>query len=199
MFVGKTESDSIIGTSHLLNTHMWLIDEQEVQKQINLANPSYVVKEIQKQYPHSLSIQVGRLYPSAYLEVGNGYILLSKEGNILQKSREIELTSVPIITYYQRIPYSTYQAGYSVDKKDIRDVLYFIEVIKGVKEKVTRIDIAGYHMLGLYTDEHAYVFSSEKQKELQLYQFEQAIRQFQIEGTAFSSIDFRFDKPVVKF
>jgi len=197
--VGASESESIIGATALQNKYIWLIDEARARETINGINPSYEVTEIQKQYPSTVSIIVRRRYPSAYLDVGTGYFLLSKEGHIIQKDRKLEQESVPIIMYYQDIPYSGYQAGNVIDKKDIRDVLYFIEVVKSAKEKVISIDIAGYHMLGLYTDNHEYLFSSEKERELQLYQFEEAIKQFQIQGIKYSSIDFRFDKPVVKF
>jgi len=197
--VGASQSEPVVGTTTLKGKHIWMIDTLTVAERINTINPSYVVKEVQKKYPNELLIIVRRLYPSAYLDVGNGYILLSKEGNILQKDRKIKQDTIPIISYYQDMPYSGFQVGSRIDKKDIRDVLYFIEVIKSAKEKVVSIDIAGYHMLGLYTDTHEYLFSSEKERELQLYQFKEAIKQFQIQGLKYSRIDFRFDKPVVKF
>jgi len=197
--IGKSDAESVIGTTALLNKNIWFIDEIKAREVINKINPFYEITKIQKEYPSTLSISVRRLYPSAYLDVGNGFLLLSKEGNILQKDRILSRDSIPIITYYQDIPYSGYHAGDIIDKKDIRDVLYYIEVVERAKEKVIRIDIAGYHMLGLYTDDHEYLFSSEKERELQLYQFEEAIKQFQIQGITYSRIDFRFDKPVVKF
>ncbi len=197
--VGNSDAESIIGTASFKNKTIWLIDENKAREMINRVNPLYEINKIQKDYPSTLSIFVQRLYPSAYLDVGNGYLLLSKEGNIIRKDHQILQDSVPTITYYQDIPFSGYQTGTVIDKKDIRDVLYFIEVVKSAKEKVIRIDIGGYHMLGLYTEDHEYLFSSEKERELQLYQFEEAIRQFQIQGIKYSRIDFRFDKPVVRF
>lgn len=197
--VGLSGSDRIIGVVQLQNAHIWFIDEEQIQKNIQTANPSYDVKEIKKIYPNTLVINVRRLYPSAYLKIGDGYILLSKEGNIIQKDRIIIQKLVPLINYYQNISHSTYKSGNIIDKKDIRDALYFLEVVKSTKEKVLRIDIAGYHMLGLYTKDHEYIFSSEKERELQMYQYEQFLKQFQIQGTKFRGIDFRFDKPVVKF
>lgn len=197
--VGTSELDSITGTLILQNKYIWLIDKQVIMDNLNKTNSLYQITKIHKQYPSTLTIFVRRLYPAAYLQVANGFLVLSKEGRILHKHRSVENESLPIISYYQDIPYTSYHAGSEIDKKDVADVLYFIEVIKGAKEKVVRIDIAGYHMLGLYTDEHEYLFSSEKKRELQLYQFEEALKQFQIQGTKYSSIDFRFDKPVVKF
>jgi len=197
--IGKSDTESVIGTTALLNKNIWFIDEMKAREVINKINPFYEITKIQKDYPSTLSIYVRRLYPSAYLDVGDGFFLLSKEGSILQKDRRVVHDSVPIISYYQYIPFSGYQTGTVIDKKDIRDVLYFIEVVKSAKEKVIRIDIAGYHMLGLYTDDHEYLFSSEKERELQLYQFEEAIKQFQLQGITYSRIDFRFDKPVVTF
>jgi len=197
--IGVSETETFIGISQFENKYIWVLEEERISQILDTINPSYKVAEVRKQYPNSLVIIVHRRYPSAYIEVGNGYLLLSKEGAILQKHREIEQESVPVIHYYQNIPYATFQAGTNIDKKDIRDALYFLEVIKGAKEKVVRIDIAGYHMLGLYTDTHEYFFSSEKNREVQLYQFEQVLTQLQIQGSKFKRIDFRFDKPVVIF
>ena len=53
-------------------------------------------------------------------------------------------------------------------------------------------------MLGLYTiDNKQFLFSAEKDKEIQIYQVEEICKEFKIKGKEFQIIDVRFDKPVV--
>ena len=199
VIVGQSNTKKFIGLPGIAGKRIWLLNTKQLQKQLGNVNANYAITKIQKTYPSTLTIYVKMLFPAAYLQVGNGYFLLSKEGLILNKERSILQEKLPVISYYQTIPFSEYQSGMQIEKKDVQDALYFQEVLKSMHEKVISIDIVGYHMLRLSTEIHAYFFSSEKERSLQRYQFNEAIKQFQVEGTKYAELDFRFDKPIVKF
>ena len=62
---------------------------------------------------------------------------------------------------------------------------------------INSIDIDGFHMLGLYGSDIAYIFAVEKDRKLQAYQLEQVVKKLKLEGTEYTKIDFRFDKPIL--
>ena len=54
-------------------------------------------------------------------------------------------------------------------------------------------------MLLFNVGEKKIIFSSEKEAGSQLFQLQQIVKQFKVEGRAFKEIDLRYDKPVVRF
>jgi hypothetical protein len=164
-------------------------------------NPYVKAVKIEKEYPSSLHLKVTYYSPLALLKVKDGFFLLSDEAHILAKSREeIQGKKLPLMNYYQNIPFSTYQAGQQILFKDIQDSMYFLQNMKELKPEVISIDIAGFYMLGLYTRTgEKYFFSSDKEREKQLYQLEQTVHYFKVNGKKYKTLDLRFDKPVVTF
>ena len=53
-------------------------------------------------------------------------------------------------------------------------------------------------MVAFNLDKKKIIFSLEKNRTIQAYQLETLIKQFQIEGKEFVSLDLRFDKPIIK-
>lgn len=195
---GVIESVPFKGSAQFKGIHIWDISEEDVYQYLVNANPSYRILSVEKAYPSLITVEVSRLVPAAYLELSEGYILLSKEGTVLQKLREEPDGSYPRIAFYQQVPYNAFQRGDQIGYKELKDSLYFLDIIQGARLKVERIDIQSFYMLGLYTDNGAFVFSSEKERELQKYQFEQSLKQLSLEGINFDTVDFRYEKPIVR-
>lgn len=196
---GMYGEDALTGATQYKNLPYWSIDTNTIKTSLQELNPKVEVLSVRKRFPDELSIVVKKLYPMAYIVSGDGYLLLSHEGHILEKGRETLPTDIPEIYYYQNLVFSSYRVGTDIDIKEVRDALYFMEVLEKNGEHVVDIDIEGYHMLGLNTETHQFVFSSEKDRDTQAYQCDQALRQFLLTGDHFVGMDFRFEKPVVKF
>ena len=197
--LGESREFPFKGKIQYKGQYLWRLDLADLKKYLSNANPYYRIVSIEKQYPATVAVEVSRLIPTAYLKVGDGYFLLSSEGIVLEKVREIETESLPTITFYQNVPYNSFQRGDEIGFKEVEDSLYFLGIIQNARIKVNSIDIEGFHMLGLYTENSAFLFSSEKDIELQKYQFEQSLRQLSLEGIQFETLDLRFDKPVIRF
>ncbi len=196
--LGEADEYPFKGKEQYDGQHIWSIDPEDVHIYLKNANPYYRIVHIEKKYPSTIQVEVSRLVPSAYLQVAEGYFLLSREGIILEKVREIESEKFPLITFYQHVPYTMFQRGDEIGFKEVKDTLYFLEIIHSARLKVNSIDIEGFHMLGLYTEEGTFLFSSEKDSELQKYQFEQSLKQLSVEGVQFDTLDVRFEKPIVR-
>lgn len=190
-------NDDIRGIQPIKGEMIWLLDEEETAAFIQSRNAYIKQVQVIKKYPDTVRVKVSYYSPIAILQVPDGFFLLGDEAVILEKSRAQFSQSLPIITYYQNIPFSNYQAGQELNFKDIKDSLFYLQKLVGMKETINSIDIKGFHMLGLYTSEEEYIFSAEKEREQQAYQLEATVREFMISGRKIKSLDVRFDKPVV--
>lgn len=177
---------------------MWDLTEDQISTYLHNANPYYRVKSVEITYPSSVIVTVSQLIPSAYLTVDSGFILLSKDGIVLEKTRDDPGDRYPRIAFYQNVPYNAFQRGDEIGYKEVEDSLYFLDIVQGVRIKVNNIDITSFYMLGLYTENGTFLFSSEKDQELQKYQFEQSLKQVSLDGITFDTLDFRFEKPIVR-
>jgi len=196
--LGESKDFPFKGKNQYKGQHIWNINTTDVKMYFVNANPYYRIVSIEKQYPSTIQVEVSRLIPSAYLTVGEGYFLLSAEGIVLEKVREVGKKAIPVITFYQNVPYNSFQRGDEIGFKEVEDSLYFLGLIQNARLKVNSIDIEGFHMLGLYTDNGTFLFSSEKDRELQKYQFEQSLKNLSLEGITFETLDLRFDKPIIR-
>ena len=197
--VGLSKKVDFAGLNEINNQRIWKLNENEIIESLAIKNPAYTISSVEINYPDSVLINTYLRLHRAYLSNDEGFFILSDDAIIIGKVREKTENSIPTINYYQSIPFSAYQMGSSIGQKDIVDAVEFLDLVQRAREHVTSIDITGFYMLGLYTEEHEYLFSSEKDTSLQMYQFEQAVRQFQADGTEYKILDLRFDKPIVKF
>lgn len=197
--LGESKDFPFKGKNQYNGTYLWSIEESDLRRYLSNANPYYRILSIEKKYPDTIAVEISRLVPTAYLTVGDGFFLLSQEGIVLEKVRKAEKADTPIITFYQNVPYNSFQRGDEIGFKEVEDSLFFLELIQSARIKVNSIDIEGFHMLGLYTDSGIFLFSSEKDSELQKYQFEQSLKHLSVEGIAFETLDLRFDKPIIRF
>lgn len=191
-------NESLRGVEDLKEEYLFFLDEQEVISKVKNSNAYVKNVEVTKQYPDTLSLQISYYIPLAILTVPDGYFLLGDEGVILEKSRKQFTQKLPLITYYQNVPFAHYQAGQQLNFADIKDSLYYLQTLSSLKQTINSIDIKGFHMLGLYTSDEVYIFSAEKDRDQQVYQLEAVMREFMISGKKIESLDVRFDRPVVK-
>ena len=192
-------SATVAGYPEIEEKYLFLTSEKDIAATITHTNPSIKSVSVHKVYPDTITLDIIRYEPLVYLKSQEGFFLLSDEAVILGKSKEQENKSLPVITYYQSVPFAEYQAGEQLPLQDIRDSIFFLRKLRELGVKINSIDIAGFHMLGLYTEDKKYFFSSEKDRSIQMYDIEQAIKRFKSEKSEYKAIDVRFDKPVITF
>lgn len=200
MLLSKEQKEHpIIGLEYLESKNLWLLSLKDSEVFIKKSNPYVKEVTLVKQYPDTVRVKVQYYKPLAYLHLKEGYILLGENGVVLQKMREKLTKLLPEIKYYQHIAFSRYQAGDDVGIQEIEDSIFYLQKLTTMKIHVNSIDITSFSMLGLYTNEGVFVFSSEKERKEQEYQLEVAMHEFRISGKRIESLDVRFDKPVVVF
>lgn len=190
------DKGTVSGLYALHNTNLLFLDENEASEIIRKQNPYVKTVNIKKQYPSTVIVQIILLKPAAYLQSAEGFFEIGENGRILGKIRG-KTTKTPLITYYQQFPYRNYQAGSYIENKDILVSLFFLHELKNVGMVIKTIDIAGFHMLGLYTEEQKFIFNVEKNRTMQSYEATQVIKQLKRQKKDFKTLDVRFDKPVI--
>ncbi|OGK14067.1 hypothetical protein A3A93_00770 [Candidatus Roizmanbacteria bacterium RIFCSPLOWO2_01_FULL_38_12] len=193
------ETYSLKGLGQFEGAGLIFLSENKASSKIMRLNPFLKESSVIKVYPDSLEVIVTYQVPAAQLKVNEGYLLLSGSGTILVKSHEETSDGLPKIAYYQAIPFQNYQAGQNILFKDIVDSLYFLDVLQKLGFKINSIDIAGFYMLGLYTNEKKFYFSSEKSINDQVYLLEASVRELKIAGDEFATLDVRYDNPVITY
>lgn len=188
---------SLQGLSLLNDMNMLFLDENDIEKQLYKSNSYIKTISIKKQYPSTLILAVAMHVPLAQFEVSEGYFVLSKNARILKKAKSTS-ASLPIIRYYQKLSYNGYNAGDTIEFKDIKASLQFLEKAKNLGLAINSIDIRGFNMIALNTKDEKMLFTLEKSIKDQLYQFEQVVKQFKVQGKEFKVIDFRFDRVIVE-
>lgn len=194
---GTKEGQAINGLSSLGNKNIVLLSTKKAEQQLYYNNPYLASVFIQKNYPDDLIVTVTFQKPLAYLEVNNGYFLLSGKGRILEKKR-VQEEIYPVVHYYQKLNFTAFQSGDTIDYQDIRTALHFLQKALDLGEAINTIDIIGSDVIALVGSERKIVVTTEKETGLQEYQMETIIRQFKVEGKDFKVLDVRFDKPVVE-
>lgn len=196
---GLHEGDMIFGTTQYQGRLMPLLSSIDVQKELATRNNHLRIISVQKQYPHTLFILATLTPALAQLDVESGYYELAANGILIARKKETHKSTLPEIVLYQQIPFSTYQPGDIVNFSEILLALSVIRTAKEIGLVPIRIDISSSHMLALHTSDAEFFFTSEKDSETQLYQFQTIIEEFRKQGRAISQLDVRFDKPVVQF
>lgn len=193
-----SDKKDFIGIQELKKNSLILISEKEIKETIIKKNPSVDKVEVEKKYPATLILKINIEKPIVNLITSQGYFYLSYQGKILFKS-PLRFESLPVINYYQKLNFQSYQAGDFLTFKDIKSTLYLIKEISNLNINIDNVDINGVNMILFNIGDKKIIFSSEKDSGLQLYQLQQIIRQFKAEGKKFKEIDLRYDKPVVRF
>ena len=191
------EATTIAGLSQLNNSFLPTLDIHDVTTMLLRANPHIHSLTISKTYPRTITIFVQLEQPSAYLAVSQGYYVLNSKGKIIAKT--LNTPGKHLISYYETIPYSAYRVGQTLSQQDILDAIYFLEGMRALRYTINNIDIKGFNMIGLVSSDKTFLFSAEKERDTQLFQLEEVVKELKKEGIDFETIDLRFNKPVVKF
>lgn len=187
----------LIGISGLKNTNILFLNSSQVEKEIIEKNPYVYSIEIIKKYPSKLILEVIMDSALAMIKCDSGYFLVSEKGKIIKKQKQVE-KHLPQINYYQKVYFVNYQAGQTIEYQEIISVLKLLKEMKGIGMEVVSVDIIGTHMVAFNLEEKQIFFSLEKDLFDQEYQLETIVHQFKIEGKEFTSLDLRFNKPVIK-
>jgi hypothetical protein len=166
-----------------------------VGEQLKRLNPSIKMISVKKEYPNRLYIEVTHLSPVVYLQGDPGLYLLAEDASILEKNRE-KKNNLPVINYYQKLPFSNHQAGEKLDYHDIVFTIGFLQKLTDIDVEVKAIDISGSHVITFKTDKQEILTSSDKDLKTQQYLLERIVKELRIKGEDFKSIDVRFEKAI---
>ncbi len=186
------------GLEELKGKNLLIISKDEVKKILSKRNPQIKIIKIEKKYPHSIILTTRFDKPAAALIVDQGYFILGEDSKILDKKKEAKVVQVPMIFYYQKLNYSSYEVGDRIEFEDILIALHFVKKLSQMGLKTDKVDINGLNMIRLNLNEDTIIFTTEKGINLQEYQLEKLIHQFKVEGKTFEVIDLRFNKPIIK-
>ena len=195
--ISENKNLTITGLDSLRNHNLILLDESKTGLEIIEKNSFIKTVKLIKKYPNKISIEIEIDKPVAILKVDQGFLYLSDTGKIIEKRKDNN-TEFPVINYYQNFYYYQSQAGEVIDYQEIITTLGFLTTVTGLGLKVDTVDIAGVHMVAFNLKDKKIFFTLEKDPQVQEYQLATIIKQFKIEGREFSSLDLRFDKPVIK-
>lgn len=195
---GEMNSFDLRGIESWNGKNIFLLQEDKMKQDLINANPLLKDVKVVKKYPDTLSFIVSKYDESVYLVVDQGYFLLSDDGRILSKIKD-KTKDLPVINYYQKLNYSSWQSGDFIQYKDIIMALHFLRKSSDLGLTINTIDIGGTNMIALQLKDKKILFTSEKDQALEDYQLDRIIRQFKIEGKQFTVLDLRFDKPVIQF
>ncbi len=192
--------EKLDGLASIYGKSLLLLSESEIAENIYNRNPVVESVVIRKQYPQTLIIKVGRSVPVAYLQGADGYFALSKNSRIIEKVTTIaQQNSLPIIKYYQQLGFQSYLLGEPIKSKDIVAALQFADNLTDNNEKIIRIDITDLNMIVLVSETRKYIFTAEKDAQIQLLQLSAINKEFKLSNQEFKTLDLRFSKPIVTF
>lgn len=187
----------INGISLLKNKNSIFLNTKKYEDLLYQTNISIQSVSISKSYPSTININVEQAFPTAVLPVGNGYFILSEKGRILSKDRK-NTSQLPIIHYYQKLPFQGYESGDTVDNNDILFALQLFTRLSYLGIVSDSIDIKGLDMIVLKKGSIEYVFTTQKDIQEQYEDLKIIIEKFKIDGKQYKRIDLRFDKPIIK-
>ncbi|MFZ6034944.1 MAG: cell division protein FtsQ/DivIB [Patescibacteria group bacterium] len=194
---GVSPDYPISGLAQFKGKNIFLLSSRDAELKIKNKNPYIKKIELTKNFPSTISFNIGLYYDEAELNVGTGYFMLSSDGRILFKNK-VRPAIKPLINYYQKLNYYAYSAGDYLNLNDINDSIYYINLLEDLGLAVDSLDIKDKDMLLFNVGQKSVVFTTAKSRERQKYELGQIIREFKITGTDYKSIDLRFDKPIIK-
>lgn len=191
----KNRNVQLFGVNSLKGSSIFFVNEDTIQKQLKSLNPSIKSIDVSKEYPNKLHIEVTHLTPVVYLQGDPGIYLLAEDASILEKDRE-KKQNLPLISYYQKLPFSNFQAGDTLDYHDIMFTIGFLQKLTDINIDVKTIEIAGSHVVTFNTEKQQILTSSDRDLKSQQYALERIVKEFRIKGDDFKSLDVRFEKPI---
>lgn len=174
------------------------MQEEQLEAEIRKANPILAEVKVYKQYPNTVYITAHQLRSVLVVMLTDGYVYVSEAGTILAKNRSEDQSQLPTLTYYQPLFFNQMSIGESVEHAEIVTASYMVDQILDLGIAVTKIDITNENMIVLHTDTFTILVTSMKDAQQQLRMLDYTYTQLRREGKEFSSIDVRFEKPIIK-
>lgn len=189
----------LYGLEALKNKRMPLLSEAKAKEVVQSANPHLGTVSVKKTLPDTLELQVAPAKPVLLFKAEGGYFVLDAAGKIIAKTKTVDgYGALPVLNYFQRIHYANVQPGSELRMSDLLMAVKFLQKVRSLGMEVITIDIDGVDVIGLNLNKQAILFSSEKDVESQVYQLEQILRQFKVQGRDFVKLDLRFNRPVLE-
>lgn len=181
------------GFPSVSNTYIFLLDELRIKKYFyNNINISNVV--IKKRFPQKIQINIYYRKRLAQLIVGQEYFYLDEQGVIFEKGNT--LVDLPVLY----IPVDRVDLGTNIIQKRFNDLLLFLKLSQEHQIKVINIAPYDQESFQVVLGESIQVLIGDNRKVEDIVSSLQLIlRRFKIEGKQISSIDYRFEKPVISF
>ncbi|HLD27125.1 MAG TPA: FtsQ-type POTRA domain-containing protein [Patescibacteria group bacterium] len=195
--ISLSGSDSINGLDQLSQKNIFFISISATEKNLYTANPYLQSVKIIKQYPDSLHIIVQKALPTVQLVVDGGFFLLANDGRIIAKQRT-KIPDISTVNYYQQLHFNEYEIGALLSKKDILFNVFFVHNFTKMGITVDTVDIINLNMIVLNTKDKTYLFTADKEKEVQFEAFQRIYTYMNVEGIEYKSLDMRFEKPIIK-
>ncbi|PIP14964.1 hypothetical protein COY88_00430 [Candidatus Roizmanbacteria bacterium CG_4_10_14_0_8_um_filter_35_28] len=197
--ISQDKKPLITGVDNWKNMNLFLIKEEEINKQLVAKNSFLKSVQIIKKYPSTLILVPQYYQPIAQVKINSGFFYLGEDGRILAKSKDEKKIDYPVINYYQKLNYYSYSTGDWLELADIRLALQVIKLVTDLQLDLVSIDINGDDMILCNLSEKKIFFTTKKDIKQQEYQLTKIIKQFKVKGEQFKAVDLRFEKPVIKF
>ncbi|OGK32016.1 hypothetical protein A3B02_01640 [Candidatus Roizmanbacteria bacterium RIFCSPLOWO2_01_FULL_42_14] len=186
------------GIQPFYGKHMFFLAPDTIKQNLIVANPSLIDVIVEKHYPQSLYIAASKKRPAVIVMLADGLLYLSDDGTVLEKNKQEPDASLPFIRYYQPLFYNQYAIGEKLDISEIHSASVLTAMVLELGIRVRSIDITNENMILLRADEFDIVATSQKDVARQFQELEYTYKQLRIGGKKFTSIDIRFEKPVIK-
>jgi len=199
---GLQTGETVQGLTTIYQKQIFLVDEEELAKNIKKNNPYVKEVQVKKVYPDSIQLNIWKYPPLAVLKLPEGFFILSQDGRILTKERNNTFTTLPTMTFYQKLAFKAYKPGEFLTFSDMLQALEFTQALKNFSFTVDTIDIKGTNMIAcnliIDAKPSTILFSTEKGLDQQLYELNTILKKFSQDSTNFKKIDLRFNRPVVE-
>ncbi|MEX1052339.1 MAG: FtsQ-type POTRA domain-containing protein [Patescibacteria group bacterium] len=179
--------------------NLLFLNTNKLTAELEVLNPEITKVKVKKEFPNEININYELKAAIAYIKANDGYLYLSENSKVINKTKELQKTDkLTELFYYQSFDYITNSVGSSLDFLDIKYSLSFLKKIKDSGFKAKSIDIDSPSMIRLNLGDATVIITTEKDIDGQLNNLDKIIKQFKVEGNSFSLLDLRFDKPIIR-
>lgn len=195
----KKNPVNIKGLKSIENQIIFFTNEERIKKDLILENPLIEKVDVKKKLPNTIILIPYFSDPTAQIQVSNGFFHLSKNGRILKKTKD-KIDFFPLITFYQKFNYQSYQTG---DYLRYSEIIYSLKAIEKIKSlgfnNIKEIKINNNNLIIFHIDEREIYFNAEKDIEKMFYELETIVKKIREEKKDFRKLDLRFNKPIIVF
>ena len=118
----------LYGLENIKNASLITLSPHEVGERMKRSNPFISRIQVTKKYPQILILTIATAEPLAYFESDSGFFVLSQEGRVLSKLKEVPSSfNLPVIHYFEKLHFVSYQPGDLLNYKDINMTLKILK------------------------------------------------------------------------